>query len=242
MTDNRWATDDGPPLVTDARPIPTGVVVGLRSEARCLAGFSFDIAIGGARTGRAELLTRELVARGVERLLSFGMAGGLDPDLAPGTLIVADAVIAPDKTVYRTDSAWSANWAKAAGRARLEMRRGAIAGTDRILAAPDDKRALGRATGALAVDMESHEVARVAGGAKIAFAVVRAIADPAHRALAQAALSAVREDGDTNVTAVARSLLRRPWEIYALLRLGADASRALASLRGVAVGFLGGMG
>ena len=74
----------------------TGLICGLQNEARCLtaAGIQQRIAISGARTARAGEAARELLSAGAEALVSIGLAGGLDPRLGPGAVIVAERVIA----------------------------------------------------------------------------------------------------------------------------------------------------
>ena len=62
---------------------------------------------------------------------------------------------------------------------------------------PQEKRALYLETGALAVDMESHIVARIGAARGLPVAAIRVITDPARRALPQAALAAVRPNGTT---------------------------------------------
>jgi nucleoside phosphorylase len=103
-------------------------------------------------------------------------------------------------------------------------------GSDSIYASPEEKARLHRETGALAVDMESHGVARAARAAAIPFAAIRAIADPASRALPKAALNAVAPDGRTRVLATLLECAKRPRDLPALLQLGADSNRALNSL------------
>jgi adenosylhomocysteine nucleosidase len=73
----------------------TGFICGLQSEADCLraAGIEQRIAISGARTSRAAEAARELIAGGAESLVSFGLAGGLDPRVGPGAVIVAERIV-----------------------------------------------------------------------------------------------------------------------------------------------------
>src|SRR5690349_12598642 len=94
--------------VTASPPRPPGIVVGLRAEARVVAeaarqthGASNEwCAIGGPAQVAA------LVKAGAPALVSFGLAGGLDQRHAPGTLILADAVVLPDGEAVATDPAW----------------------------------------------------------------------------------------------------------------------------------------
>ena len=92
------------------------------------------------------------------------------------------------------------------------------------------KAALFEDSGAIAVDMESAIVARAARRHNLPFAILRVIADPAGRSLPNAALSAMRADGEVNIGAVLGGLLRNPRELSSLARLAVDARKAFAAL------------
>jgi adenosylhomocysteine nucleosidase len=200
-------------------------VTGLRFEGRIAAGPGVSAIAGG---GDPEALTAALgraLAQGAIAFLSFGIAGGLTRHTTPGTWIVADAVIARASR-WPVDAAWAA---------ALMLRlpgavRGDIAGADAIVDAPTDKHALGAATGALAVDTESHVVAAFAAAHGIPFAVFRVIADPAGRGLAPASSKGMRRDGTIDRRAVLGSLLRQPGQLPLLLRNAADTRRAWSAL------------
>ena len=72
------------------------IICGMQSEAACLAavGISERVAVSGAHTGRAMRAARQLASAGADSLVSFGLAGGLDPRVGPGTVILAERVIA----------------------------------------------------------------------------------------------------------------------------------------------------
>lgn len=73
-----------------------GIVCGLQNESACLAaaGIHKQVVTSGAHTSRATQLARELVSDGADSLVSFGLAGGLDPHVGPGTVILAERVFA----------------------------------------------------------------------------------------------------------------------------------------------------
>ena len=73
----------------------TAFICGMESEARCLraAGITNSISLSGANTLRAGEISRELVSAGADSLISIGLAGGLDPRLGPGSVIVAERVL-----------------------------------------------------------------------------------------------------------------------------------------------------
>ena len=105
-----------------------------------------------------------------------------------------------------------------------------VAGADAPVAYPAAKAALRSSSGATAVDMESVVVARAATRHRLPFAIVRAIADPAHRALPQAAFVAMRADGGVDLAAIVGALFREPRQLPALAQLALDARRAFAAL------------
>ncbi len=209
--------------MSDARFVVA--VTGLNFEARIAAGSGVrTLAGGGDREALVAALEREL-AGGAVALISFGIGGGLAAEASAGMCVVADAV------VTRT-SRWpvDAAWAEALAHRLPGAARGSIAGADAIIASPAEKRALGLATGAFAVDMESHVAAAFAATHNVPFAVLRVIADPVTQALAPATFRGMRSDGTVNQRAVLGSLLRTPGQLPQLLRNALDARRALRAL------------
>jgi nucleoside phosphorylase len=125
-----------------------------------------------------------------------------------------------------TDPVWSRKLAEMIPGAR----HGPIFGVNSVVFDPNDKRRLHALTGAVAVDMESHLVARLAASHGLAFAAVRVIIDPAHRTVPPAALLAMTPGGSTDVSAMLWEILARPSQVSLLMRLAADAIAARAAL------------
>ncbi|GAC1341782.1 MAG: hypothetical protein NVSMB18_14540 [Acetobacteraceae bacterium] len=178
------------------------------------------VEVGGGDAAGADAAARRLIARGARRLLSFGLAGGLDPSLAPGTLLVPDVILS-------ADGHWPTDPALAAGLGRVG---GAVFSGGAVVASAMAKRALHARTGAAAVDLESAAVAEAAGRHALPFAVLRAVCDPAGRSLPQAALLALDGQGRVRLLRVAGAALSRPGELPGLLALAADAFRARRAL------------
>jgi adenosylhomocysteine nucleosidase len=105
-----------------------------------------------------------------------------------------------------------------------------IAGVNAPLADAAGKTELFEATGAAAVDMESAIVARAALRHGLPFAILRVVADPAHRPLPSAALVAMREDGEVDLAAVLGALIFDPRQLPALIRLTRDSRKAFSVL------------
>ncbi|MGE5146054.1 MAG: nucleoside phosphorylase [Candidatus Eiseniibacteriota bacterium] len=223
-----------------------GIVVGLVREAEALAPAlralsSIDrplLFCSGGSVERARFGVERMIEDGVAGLLSFGMAGGLDPALKAGDLLVADRIVAAaDGASHAGDAAWAA--ALVAPRDEApgcpECRLAVLAGVDEPVVTVEAKRRLAERTGAVAVDMESHVVAEAAARHGLPFIALRAIADPAGRTIPSAALAGLAPDGGTRPLAVMARLALRPWQIPAVMRLAADSAAALGALRGVAL-------
>jgi hypothetical protein len=82
----------------------------------------------------------------------------------------------------------------------------------------------------MAVDMESHIVARSSAEFGLPMVAIRVITDPAVRVLPQAAVAAMRANGTTDIAAMIRSVMKRPRELPALVRTALDAWAARAML------------
>ncbi len=161
------------------------------------------------------------MVQGATALISFGLAGGLDPGLKPGDVVVPAVVLS--------------NGARLAADAALVRRFGGLTGHtilagETVADSAAGKAALRAATGADAIDLESGAVAQVAATHGLPFAIVRAICDPAQRSLPPAALIALNPSGQIGLMPVLRSVLRRPGQIPGLIALGRDAARARRSL------------
>ena len=197
---------------------------GLQRERRILAGPGVEAIASGGDQARLEAALDRLAA-GMRGIISIGIAGGLAPGLQPGQWIVGEAVLV-DGDAVPTDPAWTGRLG-----ARLpEAARGLLLGADAMVADVTQKARLHGTTGCLAVDMESHVVARVARRHRLPFAALRVISDGAHRTLPPAALVGMRSDGGMDLPAVLRSLLASPGQLPALIRTGLEAERGFRAL------------
>jgi len=201
--------------------------VGLAFEAKIAAAPGVQVV---CRTAGSELeaIADSAVRQGYRGMISFGVAGGLASQLRAGDWIVASS-IREEHTVRQTDAVWSR---KLLGMIDCAIH-APIVGVDSPIAEPAKKRELYRATGAAAVDMESHVVARVAAKHKLAFAALRVVVDPAHRAVPPAALIDMRPDGRPNVSAMLREVMTRPSQLSPLARIAVDAFTARAAMNRV---------
>jgi adenosylhomocysteine nucleosidase len=202
-----------------------GIITGMRAEASIARRFAPLVASTGGVAQHGDARADELIERGATALVSFGIAGGLSDTLPSGALVVATGVVVGDTTIP-TDSAWCARLL--AGMPGAVS--GLVLGGDEIVGRAQQKTELFQRTGALAVDLESGRVARVAASAGLPFAVIRAIADSAASDLPPAALIGLGQEGGVALGAVLASLWREPRQLPRLLATARDARAALRAL------------
>jgi hopanoid-associated phosphorylase len=207
------------------------VITGLAQESRIAAGPGVShVVCSGSDPARLRRQLSLLDASGLRAVISFGIAGGLDPSLQSGDVVVATAVMAQAGTWKVPASVVGAM----AGRVRasgIPVREGALVGVEEPVLLPTTKASMRAATNAIAVDMESHIGAAYAAENDLPFAAVRVVSDPAERALPRLAKDALKADGRVDWAAVCSGLARAPSELATLLRAGGDAGRAFAGLR-----------
>lgn len=199
-------------------------LVGLAFEAK-IASTRHVLALYGQEGRRRFEDHLAPLSKDCRAMISFGVAGGLAPGLKPGDLIVASSIVDRD-CAHRTDSDWCERLLD-----RLpDARHAPIAGVDEPIVHPDQKRELAQRTGAAAVDMESHVVARSALSRGLSFVAIRVIVDPAHRAVPEAAVVGMRPDGTTSVGAVLSHLLGKPSQLKDIARIALDMRSARTTL------------
>ncbi len=214
-----------------------GVVTGLASEAAVVTAMldendpTVRVVCAGASTERAAVLARRLVDQGVGALLSFGIAGALDPEIDCGELIVAEWVKGAEGETFPCHPGWRESLARRLGEAALHPRGGGLLASTRTLLEPADKAAAYRDSGCLATDMESGAVGAIAAEGGLPFLAVRAVADRACDSLPVLVETAVKPDGRPAVGRALAALARRPADIPATLRLARQSELALARLR-----------
>ncbi|HEV3338767.1 MAG TPA: hypothetical protein VG125_00375 [Pirellulales bacterium] len=211
------------------------------------AGGLEDLLEGTVRTRAADLTVREgllrrrptavvtsgvgqlAAARGTQALIaghrpswviSAGFAGGLDPRVKKGDIVMADSLINTDGRRLAIDLRISPE----AIAANKGLHVGACAASSAILRRPAEKRELGQRTGALAVDLESWAVGEVCRQAKTRFLSIRVISDAVDDELpADVETLARQKSTASRLGAAAGAIFRRPSSVKDMLQLKEDA-------------------
>ncbi len=207
-----------------------GLLTGLAREAAVIeraaarTGLALDVGLGGADPARTRAEAHRLAGEGPDLLVSFGFAGGLDPALRPGVLVLPETIHDPEGGRWAVAPDW--HGALLAGCPDAQPGT-AVVGVDAAVTTPRGKRGLAEATGAAVVDMESVALARAAADADVPMIVVRALCDPAERAIPEAVASLLDVHGRLRCRPLPALLPHLP----SLAALAADSARATRGLR-----------
>jgi adenosylhomocysteine nucleosidase len=222
-------------LIAESRPL--GSASRRAAEPATLADGT-QIIVTGVGPAAAAVGARRLLASGARALLSWGLAGALDPALAAGTVVLPREVISPEGRLLLTTADWRERVSKEIAASHV-ISGGRLLTCREPLASTAAKALAFRQTGAVAADMESSAIAEVAAAERVPFLVVRAIVDTAQDAVPEAALSATGAGQDRpRLGRLLATLARTPGDLPALIRLARryrSASRALSAVAGSGV-------
>jgi adenosylhomocysteine nucleosidase len=226
----------------------TGIIVALPEELGTLTSKKIDkgcyafvneaivIACSGAGGINAQAASRLLIAQGATRLISWGCAAALSDSLQPGDLILADSLI--DAEGYTDANACvSPDWhsyTTARLSTFLQVHTGGLAESHSIVATRSDKTRLHTQTGAVALDMESIAIARIAQQNNLPFLAIRVIADPANMNLPKAINHSLNNEGDIVLTKLLSYMILHPTELPGLIKLGLHFHAAKNTLKLIA--------
>jgi adenosylhomocysteine nucleosidase len=207
-----------------------------------LLGEHVLLVVSGIGPDRAQQAAAALLERGARALLSFGVAGGLDPSLRPGALVVATETIGERGERLTTDGAWRARASERlaeplsgiAGRPIARVVVAPIAESACVVHDPAEKRRLAQSSGAAAVDMESAALARCAARAGLPYLALRAVCDSADMPIPVSAKIAVDGSGRLRLARLLLALIPRPLESFSLIQVDRAFRAALATLAEVA--------
>jgi adenosylhomocysteine nucleosidase len=245
---------DGPraatPAARDLLPCHTGVVFAMAMESGYLEdrlaglitikGNGFLIRTGGlSGRGVAVMVSghgQAAARRGTEALIaghrpgwiiSAGFAGGLQPHVKRGDMVMADGVVGEHGERMAIDLRMSRD----EGAKHSNVHVGRLLTVDRIIRGGEEKRSLGQQYDAIAVDMETLAVAQVCQQQKQRFLAIRAITDGVDDELPRDVERLLnRPTMVRKIGAAAGSLLRRPSAVKDLWNLRESAITAAGGL------------
>jgi len=223
----------------------TGIVVALPEELSTLTSKKIDkgccvfitdaivLAYSGAGADNARTASELLIAQGSTRLISWGCAAALSGTLKSGDLVLADTLIDSEGAQISIRPDWH-GYTKNLLSPALKVHTGSLAESKSIVATGQDKQHLHIKTSAVALDMETIAIAKVARQHKLPFLAIRAIADPVNMDLPKAINQALNDEGDIVIGKLLLFIALHPSELPGLIKLGLHFNAAKKTLKLVA--------
>ena len=222
----------------------TGIIVALPNEISSLTRkkitkgdclFINDdtlIACSGAGPENAAKASQLLIDKGAKRLISWGCGAALKANLHPGDLVIPQTLLTERHEELTIASPWLN---KALDQlSSLNPYTGSLVESSFIVADSEEKKAIYKQTRAIALDMESAAVARMAIQNNLSVLVIRCIADPVSMNLPKAVSYALNNQGDVVLAKLLWFLLTHPNELPGLIKLGLHFNAAKNKLKLVA--------
>mgnify|MGYP001828063893 CR=1 FL=1 len=219
-----------------------GIVAALQFEAGCLTGTPVrpgicqtvtpDVFVFCAGVGQqnARQAAQALIDANVDALVSWGVAGALDPGLVSGDTLLPEAVRDEAQHIYPVNDAWHASL-----KTRLDHQHvyadGTLLSTQAMQNDERQKSDLYQATKARAIDMESAAVASTALDANKPYVVVRTIFDTSSMRIPASSTNATDQYGQVSIPKLAKGLIMKPAELLQYPQMIASFAQARRSLQ-----------
>ncbi len=179
------------------------------------SGIKTYIAGPGAKNGRQAV--QQAARYGAKLIVSFGVCGGLDPDLKCGNVIIPRKILLDEGATSITTDEASVSMLSQLVEQQFYVKNGDMLCTGKAVTQTGDKARLFNATKAVAVDMESGFLALEAERVNLPFAVMRVVHDTADQPIPPALASISNDDGQINPFGLIIALIRH-WPGLAVLK------------------------
>lgn len=224
--------------IVAALPEELGTLTAKKIDKGCVGQLSDNILVicSGAGAENARNASELLVKSGAYSLISWGCAAALDASFRSGDLVLANSCVDAENIEIDLNNKDWVSHVKTSLTKKLPVLTltGKLAESKNIVESICGKLQIADATGAIALDMESVAIARVAQAHGLPFLSIRAIADLLNMDLPKAVSHAFSDKGEIILSKLLLYLLRHPTELPSLLRLGLHFHAAKKTLKLVA--------
>ena len=176
-----------------------------------------------------------LLYQDVQGLISWGMAGALSAQLKSGDLVLPDIIQSTNGKRYLADNTWLNQLQSALNRVSIKVHRGLLVETNSVLDSGMEKSAMkDRIAGAIAADMETAAIMKIARENGIPAIAIRSIVDQIDDQLPVEILRHTDQFGTPRILNILREIIRKPQLLAHLVRLSGAMRAATRTLRSVA--------
>ncbi len=214
-----------------------GFITGIKKEAEILRNTSHysqsNIICVDNQKGNAYTEANKLAKNGCSTLISFGLAGALDPKLAVGDIIIPKSVADAEGNIFKPGYDLHQKIAKHLSKT-FKVSDGRLFGSEAIIWNTKEKKRIFQIHKAATVDMESFGVAKAATENNCPFLIVRVISDTANQGLPVKSLASIGQNDNINPGQILKDLTKNLNEFPSFLRLAFNSHKAFLRLTNVA--------
>jgi adenosylhomocysteine nucleosidase len=222
-----------------------GIIAALPAEAACLHSKKITrlspveiqkdvfLCLSGMGHESATNAAKKLLNLNVDALISWGVAGALEPSLKSGDVVFANSVVTQNRT-YQTSHDWNQKIFGHFQNTLENVFAEEMTCSNQVCSTIENKKDLLHRTNAKAIDMESAAIAEVAEQNNLNFIVIRAIADEATTSIPDAVINHTNNLGKPDLLKFALSCLSKPSQFKEIMALATGFKTALKSLNKVA--------
>lgn len=223
-----------------------GLVAALPVEIKCLTrqeiGFNTPIQINnalvviicGIGARHAENAAELLLLRKIDGLLSWGTAAGLNDEVHSGDLLLPENVLDSKGNMFNADTTWVNKIRKQLENSTIRIHQGLLVEATTMLETPEQKTGLATDTGAIAADMESAAVMRVAKRNNLPCATIRTVVDEVQDTLPPEIIRHTDAFGRPDIMGIVNELFFRPGMIPRVYHLAGAMQAATRTLTRIA--------
>ncbi|MFV2058319.1 MAG: hypothetical protein ACC707_17775 [Thiohalomonadales bacterium] len=227
-----------------------GIIVALPAEASALSRHipalartveisnNVNLIVSGIGIAPAERAANLLMDQGSNALLSFGTAVGISPICKAGDIIIAKTCLDSCNHSWPAHPHWHQTLYNLLSQHKsINVLTETLCESERLLNNRLEKEKIFASTGAIAVDMESAAIARMAHTHHLPFLSLRAIVDSLDRHIPAVVTNAMDKQGNVNTGKLLLGLFRQPTALMPLIQLAGSfylAKKALVNCRKIA--------
>jgi adenosylhomocysteine nucleosidase len=224
--------------------IRLGIIAALPFEAACFTSHkihpgSYQIVAPGLYVYYAGMgpvnaanAAQILVDLKVDALVSWGVAGSLDPGLVAGDIVLPLNVLDDEGQIFHVNQEWHTALKNTLNHPGVYSE-GKLVSTQGVQQDGRLKSELHQTTQAMAVDMESAAIAKVAFTTNKPFVVIRTIFDTVAMHIPPSSTNATDQYGQVSMLKLMTGLIRTPSELLQYPKLVSAFAKAKRSLRRV---------
>lgn len=223
---------------------PLGIVCALSAEVKTLTsksigiGTVIDIAddvwltLSGIGAQRAYTAAKLMLHNGAAALLSWGSAGALDEKLSLGNLLLPKTVFSADGQALPVTQDWHEHFYRKLA-TRFTLHTEPLIETSTVLTTARQRHVLRAGCNAIATDMETAALAKLAKEVSVPFLTLRAVSDTTQMVLPEHLLETVNSVGELPLQHILTKVVFQPRDWFAIAKLAWGMHMAQTSLRQV---------